>query len=257
MSSLAKALYIARTQGGLVDAREYILPTNSAGAYALQSEVSALFESETVGWKLGATSEKSLKLLGHERPFMGPLFAAHWSSNGAEVQINSEHLPSLETEFLVKLNADLPPRDETYSHDQVYAAIEYVAPAFEIVGCRMVGGYTEAGLMLIADSAANLAIVAGAATQDWRQADLSNHPISIEIDGAQVATGSSNLLLWGNPIMAVAWLAGHSGMGDRGLRCGDYIMTGTCGGMIPLEHGSCATADFGVLGSVDLTVRSA
>ena len=37
---------------------------------------------------------------------------------------------------------------------------------------------------------------------------------------------------------------------------GDYIMTGTCGGLIPLRSGDRAEADFGILGSVNLTVHS-
>jgi 2-keto-4-pentenoate hydratase len=37
---------------------------------------------------------------------------------------------------------------------------------------------------------------------------------------------------------------------DRGLRAGDYIMTGTCTGLTPLHPGDHAVADFGVLGMV-------
>jgi 2-keto-4-pentenoate hydratase len=41
---------------------------------------------------------------------------------------------------------------------------------------------------------------------------------------------------------------------ERGLRAGDRIMTGTCGGVLPLKSGDQASADFGVLGTVRLTV---
>jgi 2-keto-4-pentenoate hydratase len=38
------------------------------------------------------------------------------------------------------------------------------------------------------------------------------------------------------------------------LRAGDRIMTGTCGGVLPLKSGDQASADFGVLGTVRLKV---
>jgi 2-keto-4-pentenoate hydratase len=254
MNDLASALHSARVHGGLVAVGEHVQPTNLEEAYALQSEVIALFASETIGWKLGATNVKTLELLGFEEPFFGPLLASHWYPNGSEVPIHAEHSPSLETEFLVKLARDLPGRPEAYTLDEVTAAIEYVCPAFELVGCRVEGGFGAAGLMLIPDGTANLAVVHGDPVAKWDQADLSDHPLRVEVNGVEAASGSSNLLLWGNPLGAVAWLASHPNLRDCGLRQGDYIMTGTCGGLIPVKTGDRAEADFGMLGKVALSV---
>ena len=255
MSDLASALHSARVNGGLVNIGGHMPPTNHEEAYILQSEVVALFKSEAIGWKLAATNAKTLELLGFEEPFIGPLLATHWYSNGADVSIHPEHSPSLETEFLVKLDGDLPGRQEAYTLDEVTSAIDYVCPAFEVVGCRVEGGFSAAGLMLIPDGAANLAVVRGDLVGDWRKADLSNHALRVDVNGVNAATGSSNLLLWGNPLGAVAWLASHPKLRNRGLRHGDYIMTGTCGGLIPLKAGDRAEADFGVLGKVALSVH--
>ncbi len=254
MNDLAQALHDARIDGGLVNPAEHELPTSLEEAYALQSEVTALFNSETIGYKLGATNAKTLAQLGFEEPFAGPLLASYWYSNGAEVSIHPEHSPSLETEFLVKLAGDLPGRAQAYALDEVMAAIEYVCPAFEVVGCRVEGGFSTAGLMLIPDGTANVAVVHGDPVAGWNQADLSHHPLRVEVNGVDVATGSSNLLIWGNPLGAVGWLASHRNLRERGLRKGDYIMTGTCGGLISLKDGDQAEADFGVLGKVKLSV---
>jgi len=135
--------------------------------------------------------------------------------------------------------------------------VDYVCPAFEIVGCRVDVAFASGGLFLIADGAANVAVIPGEPTADWRKADLSDHPLRVAVNGAEVATGSSNLLMWGNPYAAVAYLASHPQMAEQGLRAGDRIMTGTCGGLIPVEPGDEATADFGVLGSVHLRLASA
>ena len=71
-SHLATALWKARTEGGIVAVDEDQRPADYADAYAIQDEVSALFESEIVGWKLGATNEKALQLLGFDRPSLRP-----------------------------------------------------------------------------------------------------------------------------------------------------------------------------------------
>jgi 2-keto-4-pentenoate hydratase len=253
-SHLATALWKARLQGGLITVDGAQRPATEAEAYALQDEVTALFGSQLAGWKLGATNAKALKLLGFERPFVGPLLAMHLHDMDDELAVYAEHGPSLETEFLVVLGSDLPPRDAPYSDDAVMAAVEYVCPSFEVVGCRLDCGLTSAGLLLIADGAANVAVIAGQPKAAWRKADLSDHPLTVTVNGAEVATGSSKLLMWGNPFGAVSHLAGHPQLAERGLRAGDRIMTGTCGGLLPLKSGDQASADFGVLGSVALKV---
>lgn len=255
MSTLAGALYAARVDGGLVNMSEQVPPANLEEAYTLQSEVAALFESRIVGWKLGATNENTLKTLGFDEPFIGPLLAVHLHPDGAELSVHPEHSPSLETEFLVKLSSDLPARGKAYTLDEAAAAIEYVCPAFEVVGCRVEGGFNAAGLLLIPDGTANVAVVQGEMLEDWRNVDLSSHPLRVMVNGVEAAAGASSMLLWGNPIGALAWLASHPNLQDRGLRRGEIVMTGTCGGLIPLSAGDRAEADFGVLGRVKLAIR--
>ncbi len=253
-SQLARALWEARIQGGVIAVDGDQRPANDTEAYAVQSEVTALFDSEQVGWKLGATNAKVLELLGFERPFVGPLLAMHFHHMNDDLAVYPEHGPALETEFLVALTSDLPPRKEPYSDDEVMAAVDYVCPSFEVIGCRLDCGLTSAGPLLIADGAANMAVIQGKPVADWRKADLSDQPLTVTVNGSEVATGSSNLLMWGNPFGAVSHLASHPQVAERGLRAGDRIMTGTCGGVLPLKSGDQASADFGVLGTVRLTV---
>ena len=253
-SQLARALWEARIQGGVIAVDGDQRPANDTEAYAVQSEVTALFDSEQVGWKLGATNAKALELLGFERPFVGPLLAMHFHHMNDDLAVYPEHGPALETEFLVALTSDLPPRKEPYSDDEVMAAVDYVCQSFEVIGCRLDCGLTSAGPLLIADGAANMAVIQGKPVADWRKADLSDQPLTVTVNGTEVATGSSNLLMWGNPFGAVSHLASHPQVAERGLRAGDRIMTGTCGGVLPLKSGDQASADFGVLGTVRLTV---
>jgi len=247
---VATALWKARMQGGLVAVDASERPADAAAAYAMQQEVADLFDDDVVGWKLGATNDKALEMLGFDRPFVGPLLAQHFHAMDEAVSVYPEHHPGLETEFLVAMASDLPPRDAPYSDDEVAAAVDYVCPAFEIVACRSEDGFTKARLLLIVDGAANLAVIQGQPVADWRSADLSDHPLRVMVNGEEAASGSSNLLMWGNPFGAVAYLANHPAVAWRGVRSGDRIMTGTCGGLLPIGAGDEARADFGLLGTV-------
>ena len=153
---------------------------------------------------------------------------------------------------VIAVGADQRPANDV----DAYAIQAEVTALFgsAVVGCRVEGGLTSAGPLLIADGAANVAVIPGEPVADWRKADLSDQRLKVEVNGVAVASGSSNLLMWGNPFGAVSHLASHPQVGERGLCAGDRIMTGTCGGVLPLKSGDRATADFGVLGSVRLKV---
>ena len=79
---------------------------------------------------------------------------------------------------------------------------------------------------------------------------LSAHPVTLRINGEEVASGNSGMLVFGDPISGVVWLANHPELGARGLRAGDVVTTGTCTGITPLSPGDEAEADYGALGTV-------
>ena len=66
MSDLTTALFDTRTKGGVVDMHNHTMPRDQQAAYALQTDVAVRFQSETIGWKLGATNAKTLQLLGFD-----------------------------------------------------------------------------------------------------------------------------------------------------------------------------------------------
>ena len=130
------------------------------------------------------------------------------------------------------------------------AAVAWVGPAFEIVGTRLEGGLAGAGTLAIADGGANIDFVRGPTGEAWRDADLTAHPVTLRINGVEVASGNSAMLVFGDPISGVAWLANHPELGVRGLKAGDVVTTGTCTGIKPLSPGDEAEADYGALGTV-------
>ena len=253
MASLAEALWNARATGGVIAVAAAQRPADVADAYAIQADAIACSGMTRVGWKIGAAAQAAIDLLAVDAPFLGPLLAPHCRADGAEIALVPAQGPGLETEFLVGLGADLPPRAEPYRDDEVAAAVGFIAPAFEVVATRFEGGFKGNGLLAIADGAGNGAIVQGEPVRDWRRFDLATHELRLSINGKEAATGSGSALIYGDPIAMVTWLVNQPQLASCGLRAGDIVMTGTCTGLLPLKAGDRAVADFGALGKVQAT----
>ena len=248
--TLSRLLWEARRDGRQVRVDGEHRPRDEASAYAVQRAAAEASGYEIAGFKIGATAQVAMDLLGVSGPFFGPLFREAFRENDSAVTLPMAHSPGIESEFAVSLAADLPRRAEPWTKDEVAEAVAWVGPAFEIVGTRLEGGLPGAGMLAIADGGANIDFVRGPTGTAWRDADLTSHPVALRINGVEVASGHSGMLVFGDPVSGVAWLANHPELGARGLKAGDVVTTGTCTGITPLSPGDEAEADYGALGTV-------
>ncbi len=246
--SAAEGLWRARLEHTSVPRDFDGYPTSEDEGYAIQAAITAASGLDVIGWKIGATTAPLLAVIGVDQPFAGPLFAEFTRDNGAEFPIHPRQ--GLETEFTLRLKADLAHRTEPYGRDEVEAAIAAIIPSFEIIGFRFEGEPAGAGFRLIADGGANVGTVLGPEITEWDADALSGHQTSLTLNGEHVATGQPADLLWDHLFDAVGWLADQPVTAGRGLLAGDIIMTGTCTGMTPLAPGDEAIADFGTMGEV-------
>ena len=249
-AGFARRLWEARRGGYRIRVEEGERPAGEAEAYAVQKGITEVSGYEVAGFKIGATAQVAMDMLGVEGPFFGPLYREAFHRDGATIRLPTAHSPGVEAEFVVGLASDLPPRGAPWSVEEVRAAVAWVAPGLEIVGTRLEGGLAGAGVLAIADGGANIDFVLGPTDGDWRGADLSAHPVVLRVNGAEAASGHSGMLVFGDPIAGVAWLANRPEVAPRGLRAGDAITTGTCTGIRPLSPGDEAAADYGSLGAV-------
>lgn len=249
-AGFARRLWEARRGGYRIRVEEGERPAGEAEAYAVQGGITEVSGHEVAGFKIGATAQAAMDLLGVEGPFFGPLYRETFHHDGATIRLPTAHTPGVEAEFVVGLASDLPPRDAPWRVEEVRAAVAWVAPGLEIVGARIEGGLAGAGVLAIADGAANIDFVLGPTDGDWRGADLSSHPVVLRINGAEAGSGNSGMLVFGDPVAGVAWLANRPEIAPRGLRAGDAVTTGTCTGIRPLSPGDEAVADYGPLGAV-------
>ena len=253
MTDLAKRLWQARQTGAVIDAGAVTLPETIEAAYAIQREIVALSGARVMGFKIGSTSLEAQRLLGTTEPGSAELLAPFVYQSPANVAISPLHMPAVEGEFAFKLAHDLPARAAAYTREEVGDAVAAVAGAIEVVGTRFAGGLAGKGrLLTTADGGVNIGCVFGRWVADWRGLDLPNQRVAIRISGKAAGEGMGSRAL-GDPMNVLVWLANQQSLSGRGLRAGEMISTGTCTGLDPVQPGDTAIADFGGLGTVEIT----
>jgi 2-keto-4-pentenoate hydratase len=228
-------------------------PADRAGGYAIQRQIAALSRQPVVGWKIAATSRAGQAHIGVDGPLVGSLLANRVLSSGARVPLGGNHMRVAEAEFAFRFARALPSRPVPYLEEEVMEAIESLHPAIEIPDSRYEDFARVGAPQLIADNACACWLIVGSATTaSWRDLDLAMHEVQAFLNGSPAASGLGRNVL-GSPRNALTWIANELGVFGEGLRAGDLVTTGTCIVPVPIAPGDAFRADFGDLGSVDMS----
>jgi len=253
MQELAAALWAARRDGGVVGPSDHQEPVSDVEAYAVQAEVMRLSGEALRGFKVGSTSAEAQAILGTTEPGSCPVLAPYYHDAPTALKVVAEQMPALEGEFAFRVGRDLPPQEADYTTAELRDAIDAVAGAIEVVGTRLKGGLAGKGRFLVtADSGANIGLVVGPWTTDWRGLDLKAHAVSMEVNGETKGSGTGARAL-GDPVNVMVWLANQQAKRGRGLKVGDVVSTGTCTGLDSVRPGDHVVAEFGSLGRVEVS----
>ena len=231
-------------------------PWTAAQGYAAQGQLPTVSGRQVVGWKIAATSANGQAHINVSGPLAGRLLSGQVLDTGATVPSAGNRMRVAEPEFAFAMAQDLPPQAAPYTQQQVLAAVASLHPALEVPDSRL-EPFTAAGeSQLLADNACARHLVLGPAAPDvWRELDLSTYPVHARVQhGNQLkytrdGTGANVL---GDPRIALTWLANQLSSLGITLEKGHVVTTGTC--MVPLElqPGDTVSAEYGLLGRVEM-----
>jgi 2-keto-4-pentenoate hydratase len=200
--------------------------TDLDGAYAIQDAFVALMQplhGARVGYKIGLTSLRMQQMCSIPHPVAGVVLEARRQASGIRRRLSDLVHLGLEFEICVRLGRDLPPRDLPYTLQDVEAAVDAVAPAFEVIDDRN-SPYPLDPLSLVADNAWNEGIVLGEFRQTWP--DLPSARGVVERNGEIIDAGHGRDVL-GHPFEPLRWLANHLSRLGRPLHAGEIVSTGS------------------------------
>lgn len=221
-----------------------LLPSDltETDAYTFQNEAIVAYDSRQIGYKIGATSLQAQQIIGCDGPFFGPMFEADRIAPGSDVMVDETNL-GLECEFAFQLSRAFPETGEDPGMETVKDAIAQCVPAFEIVGTRIRGTGFPSAVSCIADYGLNAGFCPGADMPGWKEQDLAAMIVTADVDGVETNRGKGENV-YGHPLAALLWLVAALKKQGKRLEAGDWVSTGTCLGVIPMQSGKTITTRF-------------
>jgi 2-keto-4-pentenoate hydratase len=245
VAALAELLLTARRSGRPIDhLPAALVPTTADEAYAVQDQVTSALGA-IGGWKVGAPGPSAT-------PNCAPLLADLMAPSPALWPAARFRLRGVEAELAFRFGVALPPRPAPYREDEVWAAVESMHPAIEIVEPRYARDPRFDPFALLADHQSNGAFAYGPAAADWRDVDFLSQPARLLIDGKEAASARGGNAA-GHPRRLLAWLANHRARSGDGIAAGDIVTTGSHTGLIFAPPGATVTAEFDGIGAATLT----
>jgi 2-keto-4-pentenoate hydratase len=256
---VAKTLLKARTEHKRIECLpSSCYPKDHDAAYQCQNELMDLtlnhYGGKLIGYKTACTNESAQKLLYLDEPFYGPLLSPFVHKSPAKLKTDDFFMRVIEPEFAFQMAADLPPRNKEYTRDEVSKAVAAVMPAIEIVDSRYNDWKDKkiGALSLIADNACNGAWVHGQPKHNWIDFDLAKHEVNLFVNGTPIRKGRGDAVM-GHPLNPLTWLTNMLSQHGKGLKAGDMITTGITTEVYLANRGDQIVADFGSIGSVELS----
>ena len=224
-------------------------------AYAIQDELIRLkcqSGRKITGWKIGLTSKAMQSALNIDIPDSGVLLDDMHFENGGQVPAGYFIEPRIEAEIAFVLKDAV--KGEDVSEEDVIKAVDYVAPAIEILDTRILRKDPQTGITrkitdTISDNAANAGIVMGEERHALEAFDLRWVGAIVSKNGEVEETGLGAGVL-GDPIRGIVWLCRRLSQYGQSLEPGLPILSGSFVRPVECPSGSRISADFEDFGSV-------
>lgn len=254
LTAAADLLFQHWLNGTLIDGLPATLaPHSRAEAYAIQARLEQRSAHPLFGWKIAATSQAGQAHINVNGPLAGRLLAERVRPYGESVPIGANQMLVAEPEFCFRMGRDLPPRDKSYTLDEVMAAVAALHLAIELPDSRYTRFTAVGAAQLIADNACGHEFILGPEAPNlWREIDLSQHGVTGRIAGKLSREGSGANVL-GDPRIGLTWLANEVSQLGWTLRAGEVVTTGTCMVPLPISPGDTVVIDYGLLGQMNAT----
>ncbi len=247
IAEVAQIFMRARRTGERLDALPaHLSPKNFADSCAVMDAVDKLVGERIVGTKIAAKP-------GAEVVY-APLAAGRVFTSPARVPRALTPCQYMECEISFRLTRDLPAREEPYTEDEVYDALEGCA-AFELVDSRfrdLKAAMEKTPYEFYADHIANGAMVFGPFRKDWQKFDFTRTRVTMK-QGSRTIVDKVGGHPTGNPGKPAVVLA-NLRRGSSGLKAGTFVVTGSFTGFHPVEFDQPVRGEFEGFDTMEATI---
>ena len=230
-------------------------------AYAVQSAwVKRKREEDgdqVTGYKIGLTSRAMQLAMNIDTPDFGVLLDSMSYPNGGVIAAADFCDPRIEVELAFVMKERL--FGENLSVEEVLDATDYVVPALELIAARSHRtdpdtGYTRTVIDTISDNAANAGYVLGSERFDARSIDLRWSGAILYVNGEVEETGLAAGVL-DHPAKGISWVCKRFAPHGIALEPGQVVLSGSFIRPVVVSSGDRFVADYGSLGTVEVSFR--
>lgn len=251
-----RILWEARQGGQLIESLPAACrPPTVAEGYEVQDALAAHAGIPVAGFKIGATNKKVQARFGVDTPFSGRLFKPFVSASPMTIPAGAVNFYLIEAEFDFVMGATLAPRAQPYTMDEARAAVATVHPAIEVPDSRYVKWSDMTAPDLISDNAIGCFLSLGPPAAGGLSHDLAGQAVTIRVNG-EVASEGSGAEVLGDPWNVLVWLANNLSARGIALEQGHVVTTGSAADVVICKAGDTVTAEFGPIGSAEVTFAS-
>ena len=263
LDDLAQRLLAARIAGQPIEPLTSHADLTLDDAYRLQLLGLRLLADRgdpLAGVKLGFTSAEKAARFGVTDVIIGGLTASMQVADGGALSLGALIAPRIEPEVALLLSAESGRVDLRDDAVDLLSHVTHIAPAMEIIDSRFRGVSFSPGNLSyrvedgIADNASGARFVVGpwadiTAVRSGR--DLADLPVTLAVNGATVASGSTRAIL-GNPLAAAAHVRRLAGRYGHALPPSAIVLAGSATSSAPLEPDSTIVTAIDGLGRVSI-----
>ena len=215
----------------------------AAQAEALHRRVDA--GDEHLGWKVGLNALAVQAALGLDGIVVGFLTTATALEDGAPHSLAGAANPGVEPELAVRFGGEVPADP---SPEQVGAAIDAIAPAFEVVDLDRPLDDLHA---ILAGNVFHRGLLVGAFDTTRVDAELGDLSVSVTRNGEEAGAVSA-ADAYGDLAEIVRFVTLRLQRMGEALRAGQFVIAGSLTPIVPVAAGDDVRADFGPLGTLEL-----
>ncbi|MGD2269992.1 MAG: hypothetical protein PVI06_06285 [Desulfobacterales bacterium] len=202
-----------------------------------------------VGYKIGFCNIPVREKMGWPDSMYGCILDSMVIKADATVPMSELIEPKIECEICFKLSRDLS--GQNISFEDVLAATEGVSASFEICDSRICDWQCPFPDIL-ADNGFAGRVVLPHVWQPVSGLDLPGETVVLWQNGKKISEGKGEAAM-GHPANSVIWLVNKLAERGKGLKAGQFVMTGTLTPILPIEKGATYVASFSSLGEIRVT----
>ena len=245
----SSSLALARKKNILIEPLPINITKNINIVKQIKNFAEAKLEWHPIGFKIGATNKKIMKILKAKEPFYSFIFKEQTFNSKKKLKLSPNTL-GIELEVAYKINKKIF-NIRVNKKKQLKKYIDGITPAIELVGYRQKLKKTNFVGQAIVDFGLNISLVKSKVYKIKNILEFQSKTKITNLNNKKIYLGHTKNIL-GNPINSLFWLIKE--LQNKGIFLNNdfWVTTGSTTSIVPVKKGEKFTGEILPIGKVQV-----